>query len=1233
MENKRFLKRIIFINSAHIAYASVELNGHIHLMGTQGVGKSTLLRAVLFFYNADKERLGIRRNGQQTFDQFYLPYTNSYIAYEVNRPDNRVFTVLMFRRNNTAAFRFIDAPFDDRWVLDDNRLATSDPNEVKRRVGAISVSPIVKFYKDYLDIIYGNYHAVKSAELRRYYILESAHYRNIPRVIQNVFLNERVDADFIKDTIISSMGDESVESLPVKVYRDKLATFTKEYRDIQRWFEINKQGINDTERKAQAVTDTWRNIFVQREQVVKLCGMLNYSIHEAERTIPILHKHIGDVKLMISNLDEKLKSLKSEYETKHDEIIARIGVARMKINECRKEKKKYDDMGIDAMLELDGKKDSLDAQKKNLDEIISGLESQFSNVVQKYDNLLDSIENDKLTFRNNQVAALEKKARENMEKKESLQDAKTDRKEAIDEDFKEKLKAADELIADKTNVVHSIELKEEQTRHSKPLDDEVQKAQKNLDDAMNEQAELNKRVMELNALEEKLQNAFQIDTLKKEQEFAPSISAHDKEIDRLQERIEEQTNLLNQLAGSLCEWLDNNGVEGWQDNIGKVISDAVLYHADLSPQMVTNGGEGSLYGIDIDLTEIENEVRTPGKIQAEIDGYSSLLAEEKNARKAKLEQKQKEIDAIEQKYNKKLKEVRNELSMLKQKLLLLPQTIEKANLTLTEALQNQDAERDRLLTELAEAKGIANVQLEEAQNEKMGLDEARKKQRLRVDAEFDAEVKALKKEYDALAEKQKKELEEYCAMRDAEKANVQEQRNKALKDEGVDIDLLNGYKEQRSSVEATLDTIEKNKETITIYKNKFAEVISKEPEYVKEKAKLETKRDNIEGNYKAACEKKNAALKSKQQELEDAETLVKAREDGLAKAKEFVESSSCPEAFHTAIDIKNGEECGDIHSKLMLVQLDISNKLKELHTHVFAFKDLFSDNNTFKFPTELDYDEDFLRYAESVNDFVSNNKIKEYKKLTNTIYADIIKTVGERFNDLKGKESAIMKIVNEINYDFEHKAFAGVIKKIELRLTANENSLITNLQNVTDFYLENADSLGEMNLFTSIEDNLRANKEAVNYLKRLSEILSEKSDVNELFLTDLFTLQIRVKENDNDSGFTNNFRMVGSDGTDVLVKAIINIMLINVFKQRATRHSKEFLIHCMMDEIGRLSNENIAGLLQFAADRDICIVNSSPQAHKPNLYRHLYVLSKDEESHTQVQEILSSRTMALQQND
>lgn len=55
----RALRKIIFVNSAHIRYAEVRLDGNVHFIGTQGVGKSTLLRAILFFYNADKKHLGI----------------------------------------------------------------------------------------------------------------------------------------------------------------------------------------------------------------------------------------------------------------------------------------------------------------------------------------------------------------------------------------------------------------------------------------------------------------------------------------------------------------------------------------------------------------------------------------------------------------------------------------------------------------------------------------------------------------------------------------------------------------------------------------------------------------------------------------------------------------------------------------------------------------------------------------------------------------------------------------------------------------------------------------------------------------------------------------------------------------------------------------------------------------------------------------------------------------------
>lgn len=71
----RYLNKIIFLNSAHIPYAEVKLDGNVHFIGTQGVGKSTLLRAILFFYNADKLRLGIprRRRKASMLFTFHTP--------------------------------------------------------------------------------------------------------------------------------------------------------------------------------------------------------------------------------------------------------------------------------------------------------------------------------------------------------------------------------------------------------------------------------------------------------------------------------------------------------------------------------------------------------------------------------------------------------------------------------------------------------------------------------------------------------------------------------------------------------------------------------------------------------------------------------------------------------------------------------------------------------------------------------------------------------------------------------------------------------------------------------------------------------------------------------------------------------------------------------------------------------------------------------------------------------
>jgi len=51
--NCRILNRIVEINIANVRYADIELSGNTCFVGTNNFGKTSLQRAILFFYSAN----------------------------------------------------------------------------------------------------------------------------------------------------------------------------------------------------------------------------------------------------------------------------------------------------------------------------------------------------------------------------------------------------------------------------------------------------------------------------------------------------------------------------------------------------------------------------------------------------------------------------------------------------------------------------------------------------------------------------------------------------------------------------------------------------------------------------------------------------------------------------------------------------------------------------------------------------------------------------------------------------------------------------------------------------------------------------------------------------------------------------------------------------------------------------------------------------------------------------
>ena len=165
-----------------------------------------MLRAILFFYKADKSKLGISRE-KKGFDEYYFPQANSYIVYEV-KLEHGSYCVLAFKSSGRVCFRFIDSEYRRDAFINERGEAYSSWPEINKALGAeVGHTNIIDRYELYRDILYGNLKAVKPI-FKKYALLHSTSYQNIPRTIHNVFLNTKLDAEFIKQTIIHSMEEE-----------------------------------------------------------------------------------------------------------------------------------------------------------------------------------------------------------------------------------------------------------------------------------------------------------------------------------------------------------------------------------------------------------------------------------------------------------------------------------------------------------------------------------------------------------------------------------------------------------------------------------------------------------------------------------------------------------------------------------------------------------------------------------------------------------------------------------------------------------------------------------------------------------------------------------------------------------------------------------------------------------------------------------------------------------------
>ena len=1211
----RHLNKIIFINSATIRYQEILIDGNVHFIGTQGAGKSTVLRAILFFYNADVNKLGIAKE-KKSFADYYFPNSNSYLVYEVLR-DGGSFSILAYKQSGRVAYRFIDSPYDPNFYIFENN-AAEGWDKIRQKLDELGIdySKKIDRYEEYRNIIYGNNEG--KSDLKKYSLLESKLYQNIPRTIQNVFLNTKLEAEFIKKTIIDSLMEENAP-IDLGIYRHHLQEFENEYKDIETF--KNKK----SQEKAEKIIEYHNHISKAKSEKIESYKLLLASAEMEQKKKPDLIIKIETQSKLYEEESNKLKDIERQHGLILTTLDQEKGGWQSKLDTAMSQKEKYQLMKIESIVERIEKEGVLNSKKSGLIQEQITITTAYKDIDQKYKLLTDQLENELREFDNIQGEKKIKFKQTNGTHKDEVIQSTEQKEKEINIQFKEKLSVAESTFKTEQLKLTNLEkdlIKVESTRF---YEKEINNSNLSLSEIekliSKNEAEIKVREAGKSSLSRELEHELELI----ENKFEINFSILKEQTNKTEDQLKLVNLWLENSNKALFGFLNKNYI-GWEKTIGKICKEDLLFNTDLSPQLIEKSE--SLFGIKIDLSEINTEVKTldgynkekldlENKVHLQRKDFDQLSSDKLNeiekARKRLLPKVREHTDAIQQlTYSNQQSTVKSELLQIEIKELEKKSILEKnskidstnlliseSKITLQKSLENKNAVSDEL-----------NLHITNNTNE-------RKEKIALLNIQLEKDLTLIENTINENKLNFNKRKDELSGRKHAE-----------LQGKGLDTQRLEVIEKELENISKELKYITDNKKLVMEYEIDIEQFISKIDEFRSNVSKKETEKKNEidkhlkqKGDFISNLNAIRIGLEVLKKNLEETEEQIQQYEN-FRKSDEI---SDLAFADKENINSHNLLKVSEYITKFRTAHYSIIDKLNSLTTIVNDYSSKFSSNNIFNFKTGFVEQNEYLDFAITLKEFIDENKISEFEKRVNKRYGEIINLVDKEVTELISKEGDIQQVISKINKDFFEKNFVGAISVIEMRIEGSSNRIVDILKRIKAFNID-----GQFNTFTS-GPNLFTNDvdekriyDAINLLASLvKEIKESKSST--INISDSFELKFRIVENQNDSGWVEKLSNIGSEGTDILVKAMINIMLLNVFKESASRKLKEFKLHCVMDEIGRLHPSNVRGILNFATARNILLINGSPIEHDALAYKHVYELRKDQDKYTRIKRLITSK--------
>jgi len=1216
------LLRVIFIDSFWKKQVNeLDLTGHTQLEGTNGAGKTSLMRLLPLFYGMRPSDIVSKVDQAKNFADYYLPRDTSLLVYEYQRPYGQKCMMLASCSDGRGVhYKLIDAAYDSNlFIHDKKRLTMSEIERNYRSTGALCSSYLgVDKYRQVIQNLRSGRKVKDIRQLQSRFAFSDTAAPHIDKVV-NGTIEKNLDFDAVKKMLVEIASDHLARN---NIDEKEKISLNKE--DISHWL-ADIQASRAIQKVADKIA-LWQSDFTSLDSLLSKLQHLHFEIIAHQQNLQSKQQQYQTEKSTtiteLDNLETQLKQSSAIFSKDISQLSAQIEADQSRIDLLDEDKLNYEDNDAASFQLQADQAPRIQQQLNEVNEIIAAFEGNISKIQSKFEKLIAQVKQQKMV----DVSA-------NKEQRFTIKEASAVQLSVIAETQQTQLASLNEQL-NSTDLklkmqTQALENEAQQIAHQQrnpQLDPELLAL---IDDNQTHLGETH----ETHSLILGKQNALNSQLSVLESQRIQLLDKHSKE-GRTLEKVKQQRDDINHqllpIEGSLQYFLTHQtDAIAWKENIGRLLSTEQLNRTDLAPTWC--GASNNMYGLQLDLLQLQ---------ESDLQLSEDQLREKAQTLDDKVLHITHNLTALEE----QIKACNKEIQTLGVAIAEALQGAKQNELKLTQ-LKTQQAHLNDKKTRAIKAQQVANEEQlkqvkvqqkenrlkieafqEQQQNERLALHNMMLEQRMIVESDRDSQLDELDKQLKTIEQSASERLRDY-----------KKQHSSALSE--LDPD---GEVDKRTQQRIEL---EKNLEACAIWSRKAREYAQFMNERYVHRDKLvevnqnrDIERRGFENSLEDLKTDKGNAIIHHQKKLKKLNTQLRNSSELLTQLadsqqqceKQGISVLECDNEPNNEADL-SVSFCFDWLKQFEVVEKRLAGQLqrfnetfKKNHASSELFENwqkLVADNDNFQGARQL------FKYREPISDLLSSAAQKQ-----------------------KNTYQLVTVNATMINEFYQHiENFGRRIKSIGKQLSKNVTSLahfeaLADINVYTVMKQEELEYWGPLQQFAKLfelhRDDLRDGlgdipDELVYAMQKLSTYLP--SDGFVLAHHQLFDIEFSISEKGQLKYARNARQLKKISSTGLSYLAMLSLFAGILGMLRGESESPSTII-LPVDELGELAAENIDLLLKMFSDNHICMLSASPSTdrHILSLYHRHYKIKDNKIFHAQIpqsriDELLAKRKL-LQQN-